>query len=248
MNKIDYDVYRLSAGQWGIYLIEAVCACIGINYLFYKSLAVFFFMLPLPFWYVHQRKKQQIRLRKKRLNYQFKDALNAMQVGISAGYSLDNTIREARRDLERLYGQKADMVREFAYIEKQLGHSVPLEELLYDLGIRSRVEEILNFTDVLIQAKKMGGNMRVILNRCISSIEERIQVKKEIDTILASRKMEQKIMSFIPLGIILYMQLTSPEFLGVLYGNPLGICVMTVCLLLYIAAFQWGVRLTQIDI
>ena len=90
--------------------------------------------------------------------------------------------------------------------------------------------------------------MRVILNRCISSIEERIQVKKEIDTILASRKMEQRIMSFIPLGIILYMQLTSPEFLGVLYGNPLGICVMTVCLLLYIAAFQWGVRLTQIDI
>lgn len=197
---------------------------------------------------MEQRKKQQIRLRKKRLNYQFKDALNAMQVGISAGYSLDNTIREARRDLERLYGQKADMVREFAYIEKQLGHSVPLEELLYDLGIRSRVEEILNFTDVLIQAKKRGGNMRVILNRCISSIEERIQVKKEIDTILASRKMEQKIMSFIPLGIILYMQLTSPEFLGVLYGNPLGICVMTVCLLLYIAAFQWGVRLTQIDI
>ena len=96
-----------------------------------------------------------------------------------------------------------------------------MEELLYDLGIRSRVEDILNFTDVLIQAKKMGGNMRGILNRCISSIEERIEVKKEIDAILASRKMEQKIMSFIPLGIILYMQITSPEFLSVLYGLSL---------------------------
>lgn len=248
MNKIDYDVYHLSIQQWGLYLMEAVCACMGINYLFYKSTAVFFFMLPLPFWYIHQRKKQQIRLRKKRLNYQFKDALNAMQVGISAGYSLDNTIREARKDLERLYGEKAEMAREFAYIERQLGHSIPLEELLYDLGIRSRVEDILNFTDVLIQAKKMGGNMRGILNRCISSIEERIQVKKEIDAVLASRKMEQKIMSCIPLGIILYMQITSPEFLSVLYGNPVGICVMTACLLLYTAAFQWGVRLTQIDV
>lgn len=248
MNKIDYDVYHLSVQQWGLYLMEAVCACMGINYLFYKSTAVFFFMLPLPFWYIHQRKKQQIRLRKKRLNYQFKDALNAMQVGISAGYSLDNTIREARKDLERLYGEKAEMAREFAYIERQLGHSIPLEELLYDLGIRSRVEDILNFTDVLIQAKKMGGNMRGILNRCISSIEERIQVKKEIDAVLASRKMEQKIMSFIPLGIILYMQITSPGFLSVLYGNPVGICVMTACLLLYTAAFQWGVRLTQIDV
>lgn len=248
MNKIDYDIYRLSVKQWGLYLLEAVCACAAINYLFYKSPVVFWFMLPLPLWYVHQRKKQQIHLRKKRLNYQFKDALNAMQVGISAGYSLDNTIKEARKDLERIYGRKAEMAREFAYIEKQLGHSVPLEELLYDLGIRSRIEDILNFTEVLVQAKKMGGNMRGILNRCISSIEERIQVKKEIDAILASRKMEQKIMSVIPLGIILYMQITSPEFLSVLYGNPVGACVMTICLLLYAAAFQWGVRLTQIDV
>ncbi len=205
-------------------------------------------MIPLPFWYVRQRKKQQIRLRKKRLNYQFKDALNAMQVGISAGYSLDNTIKEARKDLEHLHGQKAELTREFAYIERQLGHSIPLENLLYDLGVRTRIEDILNFTDVLVQAKKMGGNMRGILNRCILSIEERIQVKKEIDAILASKKMEQKIMSFIPLGIILYMQFTSPEFLSVLYGNPVGIFVMTICLLLYIVAFQWGVRLTQIEV
>ena len=212
----------------------------GINYLFYKSPIVFFFMFPLPFWYIHQRKKQQIRLRKKRLNYQFKDALNAMQVGISAGYSLDNTIKEARKDLEKMYGAKAEMAREFAYIEKQLGHSISLEELLYDLGIRSRVEDILNFTDVLIQAKKMGGNMRGILNRCISSIEERIQVKKEIDTILASRKMEQKIMSFIPLGIIFYMQITSPEFLSVLYGNPAGVCVMTICLFFVYCSVSMG--------
>lgn len=49
MNKIDYDVYHLSIQQWGLYLMEAVCACMGINYLFYKSTAVFFLYASVTF-------------------------------------------------------------------------------------------------------------------------------------------------------------------------------------------------------
>ena len=171
-----------------------------------------------------------------------------MQIGISAGYSLDNAVRETRKDLERIYGKTAEMTMEFSYMEIQLKHSIPLEELLYDFGMRSRVEDILNFSDILVQSKKMGGNMKEILQKCIASMEERIQVKKEIDTILASRKMEQKIMSIIPLGIILYMRITSPGFLDVLYDTTAGICVMTFCLALYLFAFVWGVRLTDIEV
>lgn len=55
------------------------------------------------------------------------------------------------------------MTMEFSYMEIQLKHSIPLEELLYDLGMRSRVEDILNFSDILVQSKKMGGNMKKIL-------------------------------------------------------------------------------------
>lgn len=244
----DYGIYRLSWKQRIQYTAEAVALCGGINYLFYKSPAVFLFMLPIPVWYIRQRKQQQLILRKRRLHDQFKDALSALQVGISAGYSLDNAVREAASDLERIYGAQAEMTKEFRYMAIQLRHSVPLEELLYDLGLRSRVEDILNFSDILVQSKKMGGNMRTVLQNCIASIEAKIEVEKEIQAMLASRKMEQKIMSVIPLGIILYMQFTSPGFLDVLYGNAVGICVMTVCLLLYLGAFWWGVRLTEIEV
>ena len=246
--KTDYQTYHLSWQQWIQYTAESVALCAGINYLFYKSPAVFLFMLPVPVWYIRQRRRQQIILRKRRLQNQFKDALNAIQVGIASGYSLENTVREARKDLERIYSKEAEMTHEFAYMESQIRHGVSLEELLYDLGLRSGVEDIMNFSDVLIQSKKMGGNMRIVLQNCITSIEERLEVKKEIQAVLSSRKMEQKIMSVIPLGIILYMQLTSPGFLDVLYGNEMGICIMTACLALYLAAFQWGVRLTEIEV
>ena len=59
---------------------------------------------------------------------------------------------------------------------------------------------------------------------------------------------EQMIMSLMPAGIILYLQLASPGFLDILYGNPFGICAMTVCLAVYGAAYWMGKRIVEIEV
>ena len=59
---------------------------------------------------------------------------------------------------------------------------------------------------------------------------------------------EQMIMSLMPAGIILYLQLASPGFLDILYGNPFGICAMTVCLTVYGAAYWMGKRIVEIEV
>ena len=83
---------------------------------------------------------------------------------------------------------------------------------------------------------------------CAEIIEEKIDVKKEIDSLLSAKKMEHTFMSLMPAGIILYMRLTSPGFLDVLYHNIAGVCIMTICLILYLTAFFFGRRMVQIEI
>lgn len=246
--KIDYGTYLPSWKERIQFLAEALVVCIAVNYFFYKVWTAFLFMIPFPFWYFFLRKKRCAQKRRKELHYQFKDALNSLKVAIASGFSLENAVGEACRDLEKLYGKKAPITMEFVFIHLQIGLSVPAEELFYDLGIRSRTEDILNFSEILIQSRKMGGNMKEILQNCITVMEERIDAKKEIDAVLAARKMEQKIMSLIPLGILLYLQLSSPEFLGVLYQNTAGVCVMTFCLALYAVACRWGERLVDLEV
>lgn len=246
--KINYENYRLSWQQILLYLAESVLLCAAVNYLFYKNPMLYPLMIPVPIWYIKQKKKYLGMLRRKRLHYQFRDVLAAVQVGISSGYSLENALREAKKDVERIYGKDAEMAKELAFMEAQLLHSVSVETLLYDLGNRSQVDDIINFSDILIQSGKLGGNMKEILRNCITSIEERIDVKKEIDAGLASRKMEQKIMSVIPMGIILYLQFISPDFMKILYGNPAGICIMTLCLGVYLTAYGWGARMVDIEV
>ena len=77
---------------------------------------------------------------------------------------------------------------------------------------------------------------------------DKIEVKKEIEATLATKKAEQMVMSIMPAGIICYLKLTSPGFLDVLYGNPFGICAMTVCMGIYGLSYWLGVKIVDIEV
>ena len=77
---------------------------------------------------------------------------------------------------------------------------------------------------------------------------ELVQALKEIEATLAAKKSEQMVMSIMPAGIICYLKLTSPGFLDVLYGNPFGICAMTVCMVIYGLSYWLGVKIVDIEV
>ena len=246
--KQDYIHYRFTVKEWILYLTQSILLCILVDYLFYQSVWILPFLLPVPFFYLKWKNKQKIRDRKRKLNYQFKDALNAMSVAVQAGYSVENAVSACTRDLERLYTKEDDILREFHYIESQQRVSVPVEELFLDLGNRCQVEDVENFAAVFYTAKRTGGDMQNVLQKVARMLGDKIDVKREIETTLAAKKTEQLIMSLMPTGIILYLQLTSPGFLSVLYGNVFGVCAMTVCLGIYAGAWWMGRRIVDIEV
>ena len=77
--------------------------------------------------------------------------------------------------------------------------------------------------------------MENILNATRRNLCGRIDTREEIETVIASRKLEQNIMSIMPAGVLFYLKITFGDFLDPLYGNAAGASVMTVCLLLYLA-------------
>lgn len=246
--KQNYDQYQFTQWEFLKYLFQSLLLCFLIDYLFYQSFWLVPFLLPLPFFYLRWQKKQRMEERRRRLNYQFKDALNSMNVAIQAGYSVENAVSACARDLERLYEKGDDIREEFRYIESQIKVSVPVEELFLDFGRRTQVEDIENFAAVFYAAKRMGGDMSRVIQKVSRMLGDKIDVKKEIEATLAAKKSEQLIMSLMPAGIILYMQLTSPGFLDILYGNPLGVMAMTLCLLVYGGAYWMGRKIVDIEV
>lgn len=246
--KQNYKEYHFSMGETFKYLIQSVMLWGMLDYLFYQNLWMMVLAVPTAVLFLRFKRREAVLERKKKLNYQFRDALNALSVAVSAGYSVENSVKACTRDLERMYPKDADILKEFHYMESQLRVSVPVEALFQNFGERSDIEDIQNFAAVFYTAKRTGGDMNRIIQTSARMLGDKIDVKKEIEATLAAKKAEQMIMSLMPAGIILYLKLTSPDFLGVLYGNPFGICAMSLCLGIYGFSYWLGRRIVAIEV
>ena len=246
--KADYETYCPERREIFRWVLESIGIAAGLNLLFYRSAAASVLWLPLAWFWIRRRKKQAALKRKQELYYHFRDLTAAMQFAVCAGYSLENAVREAYRDLRQTYGEKDVLVRELKFMKNQIALSIPVEQLFMDLAARSGLADIRMFANVLTISKRTGGNMEAVLKNTWRILSGKIDTEREIASSIASRKYEQTIMNVIPLGIILYIQISFPEFMDVLYGNLLGVSVMTVCLGIYLAALGIGQRIMRIEV
>lgn len=106
----------------------------------------------------------------------------------------------------------------------------------------------MEFAQVFAAAKRNGGNLTEVIERSASIIEEKVETEKEIQILVSARKLEQRIMNVVPFGILLYISVTSKGFFDVLYHNPAGIIIMTVCLAVYVAAVLLSGKIVNIEV
>ena len=246
--KTDYTKYRFSKKELLLFTAEGIAVCILTDLLFYMNV---FAMIPLAFFiplYLRLRRSSCIKRRQKDLSYDFKEALNSLSVSLRAGYSIENAFVECEKYLASALGTENVLTKEFAYMNRQIRLSTPVETLLQDFAGRTGIENIENFSAVFSAAKRTGGNMGAIIRSAAGHIEGKIEVEKEIEAAIAGKVFEQRIMSAMPFIIILYMRISFPELLSPLYGSIAGAIVMTACLILYAAAFYMGSRIVDIEV
>ena len=220
-----------------LFLLEALGITLLICQVFYSSLTVFIFLLPLTAAIYLRSKKREDEKRCQELVTEFKECMNSLLTALKAGYSCENAFRAAEEEMIVFYGKHSEIVHGLNRIVGGLDSNVPLEELLRGFASESRSEEIRDFAEIFAIARKSGGNMTDILQRTISQIQNRMAVERE-----------QTIMDVVPFGIIAYIGITSRGFFDVLYHNTAGILIMTACLLAYLGAFVLSEKIAAIKV
>lgn len=174
--------------------------------------------------------------------------MEMVSASLLAGYALENAFLDAQKELELLYGPESSMQAELEKINRQVCMNQPLEKVFREFASGCGVEEIRNFSEILTFAKRSGGDLVEIIQGTVENIGSKIQIEEEIQTMIAEKKLEQKVMNVMPMFLLAYMDFTSPGYLDVLYGNLLGILIMTTCLAVYVAAVMISERMTRIEV
>ena len=247
-DREDYGVYRLTAREWLVYGAWGVGTCGLVSYVFYRSAVMFLFLMPFGACYPLYRRKDLKKERARRLELQFKEGIQVLSSFLSAGYSLENGLVLSIKELEVLYGRREMITEEFRLLSDGIRMNRPAEELFMDFGHRSGLEDVDNFAQVLSAAKRSGGELVEIIRQTAGVIRDKVQVKEEIHTMLASRVFEQKIMNLIPFLIVLYIDLTSPGYFSVMYRTWMGRGVMTMCLAAYAGALVLAGKILDIEV
>lgn len=245
---VDYGNYKLS-------LVEEF-KCIGISvllsilaaWILYQSVWGLFLGVIICLLYRRSYRRQQIAKRKQELLLQFKDGMQSVSVALLSGLSIENAWKEAERELMELYGENADMVLEMKLMNSGIRMNQPIEQLLYQFSLRSGCEDIMEFAEIFRFAKRSGGNFGKIMQNTMFRIGEKMAVEREIQTVIAGKKMEQKVMNVVPVCLLAYLNLTSGEFLAPLYGNAFGACVMSVAFIVYVGALMLAQKIVNINV
>jgi tight adherence protein B len=243
--KINYVRYDMSPKEEALCFLEGM-AFVGLfSFFFYRSMVAVLILSPGIVLFRRRKRQRLTKKRKENLEQQFKETLLCVSANLQAGYSMENAFLESYQDVVRLFGSEGIMVKELLIIRIGLSNGIPLEQLLTDLGNRTGEGEIADFAEVFTIACRTGARWREVMEKTIRVIEEKLEMKEEIATVIHARQLESRIMCIIPFFILCYMSLTSPGYFDVLYHNLAGILIMTGCLALYLVGFLWTEKIVD---
>lgn len=240
-------MYRITAREVFEIVLMDLAIIGGLAYLFYESVVAFFVLLPMGIPLYKRQVRRRQGKKKNKIRGEFKDVCTAISNNLAAGYSVENAVKKSVEELRELYGDKSGLAAALVTVINKMNVNIPIETAFREFAEETGVKEIIIFSDILSLAKRSGGNMVQIVKNTAESISEKLELSRQVELIFASKKYEQKIMNVIPMAIIAYVKMTSPEMIGIMYTTGTGRVVMSICLVAVGMAVVLSEKIMEIE-
>ncbi|TYQ16063.1 UNVERIFIED_CONTAM: tight adherence protein B [Acetivibrio alkalicellulosi] len=244
-----YDVYVMSKKEKLLYVLFAGAMLFAMGMIFYHNIILSLLITPFALFYPKIKTKDIIEKRKNELNLQFKDMLYSLSSSLNAGRSIESSFREVLKDLSILYpNAETYIIKEVEYIVRKIEMNETVESALEDFAVRSGLEDIQNFNDVFKTCKRTGGNLIEVIKNTSNIINDKIEIKEEIHTMLSAKIFEQKVMSIMPILMIVLLTTSSYDYMEPIFDRPIGRVVMSIAIVLIALGYFIGKKIMSIKV
>ena len=123
--------------------IEAAGAAGLTALLFYRSIAIsLILLLPVGGMFLYVWEKEILRKKEREFTRQFLDTLQSVSAALNAGYSLENAMLEAEKEMRIMYREQDRIVREWMYMIRQMKMNLSMERILEGFSWRVDQEDV----------------------------------------------------------------------------------------------------------
>lgn len=244
----DYDVYRMDVKERSKVFALVITAGVLCGYLYFRSLFACALFGILSLGVIPMYKKLKSDERKRKLRAEFRDFLYSISSSVNAGRSLEEAMEEAVGPVSLIHGDKCCMVSELERMNLIIRETNSgAEPLLRDLALRSHLDEISEFVDVCATCRKTGGDMNTLILKASDIITQHIELEREKEVVLSEKKLESRILALMPPAVILLINISSSDYLAMMYMTTTGRLIMAASLISTIGSFLWSFKLISFD-
>jgi tight adherence protein B len=151
---------------------------------------------------------------------QFPDAIDIIVRSLRAGHPVPVALSTVSRELPDPVGS------EFGIVSDEITYGADLETAIRDLFFRVGSEDLPLFVTAVAIQSSTGGNLAEILENLSSVIRDRFKMRRKIKALAAEGRASALILSSLPIGIFLAIQILTPNYYtAVWHENLTKICL-----------------------
>lgn len=196
---------------FGVSMGAALICAATRKYIVFAPLAAIA-MAALPFlWLILKRRK-----RLKNFARQLPEALELISRALRAGHSLAAGINLVAQEMKEPIGKEFTR----SYEAQNLG--IPLEDTLEEMTDRVPNLDLRFFVTAIVLQRQTGGDLAEILDKIGRLIRERFQIWGQIQALTGEGRLSGIVLLALPPVLFIAMWRINPEYLMVLFTDPLG--------------------------
>jgi tight adherence protein B len=211
--------------------------CWTFTHMFFVSLGAAALTACVPYVYVSRTRVNRLHT----FEEQFPEAIDLIARALRAGHALTTGLGMVADEIPKPVGEEFRRL----YDEQNFGMSLP--DAMRAMARRVPVLDARFFVTAVLTQRESGGNLAEVLDNLSSVMRERFKLKRQIRVISAHGRISAWVLAGLPPALAGILFLLSPDFMRILWEDPLGVQLVLIALTLQIVGTIIITRLVKIE-
>jgi len=176
------------------------------------------------------------------IEQQLPDALDLMGRAMSAGHAFPSALQMVGSEMPE------PIASEFRIVFDEINYGISTQEALINLTTRVPSTDLSYFVIAVLIQRETGGNLTELLGNISELIRARLKLLGTIRVLSAEGRLSAWILTIMPFALGLVLQIMNPEFLSVLWTDPMGQKMVGVAMCLMVVGIFAMWRITKIRV
>lgn len=166
----------------------------------------------LPFLFLRWKKKKRME----KMERQLPDGLDLIARALKAGHAFTSGMQLAADEMGDPFGTALQETID------EINFGISVQDALKNLAHRYDCPDLKFFVVAAVIQRESGGNLVEIMESLARIIRERFKLYGKIRTLSAEGRMSAKVLTGIPIFILLVMCFINPNYVEILFENAIG--------------------------